>query len=93
LEPAADARIYFALGNIYAESGRWLKAQGAYFEALTRDSENPDYVYNLAVTLDYLNKRALALRYYREAVSLTDGGAPSGFDPASARARIADLEK
>ena len=91
-EPAVDSRLYFSLGNIYAEQQRWVEAQESYFSAFSRDAENPDYAYNLAVTLDYLNKRDIALRYYREALKLSNT-APSGFDADTLRARIADLTK
>ena len=90
--PESDARLYFSLGNLYAERRLWSKAQEAYFEAVSLEGDNPDYVYNLAVVLDYLNKPALAAQYYRRAVDLAEFS-PSGFNLARTRARIQDLEQ
>lgn len=88
--PAVDARLYFSLGNLYAQNGDWVKAQRAYFEAFSRETGNPDYVYNLAVVLDYLNKQQLAVRYYQEALRLAQD-TPAGFNRAATEARIRDL--
>lgn len=90
--PEADARLYFALGNLYAGRELWFKAQEAYFEAVTLEANNPDYTYNLAVVLDYLNKPLLAARYYRQALDLAKAS-PSGFNLAQTEARIRDLEQ
>ena len=88
--PAADGRIYFALGNLYASHAKWYKAQEAYFEAYSRDSGNPDYGYNLAVVFDYLNKPELATRYYRRALELSDN-VLVGFDRNQVKKRIAEI--
>ena len=90
--PEWDSRLHFALGNLYAGAERWLKAQTAYFEAYSGEPTNPDYAYNLAVVLDYLNKPSLAVVYYREALQLSER-APSGFDVDQIRARIADISQ
>ena len=60
--PEWDSRLYFALGNLYAGGGRWLDAQKSYFKAYGGEQSNPDYAYNLAVVLDYLNKPSLAVK-------------------------------
>ena len=91
-QPESDARLYFALGNLYAQQALWARAQQAYFEAVNLEAQNPDYTYNLAVVLDYLNKPLLAARYYRQAVALA-ADSPSGFNLAQTRARIAELEQ
>ena len=88
--PTLDGRIHFALGNLYAGNRRWLDAQKSYFEAHSSAADNPDYAYNLAVVLDYLNKPELALNYYREALSLAEQS-PSGFNAAEVEARINDI--
>lgn len=90
--PEWDSRLYFALGNLYAGAERWTDAQKSYFNAYSGEQTNPDYAYNLAVVLDYLNKPALALAYYREALELS-ARAPSGFDAGIVRARIADISQ
>ena len=91
-QPEADARLYFSLGNLYAGRDLWSKAQEVYFEAVALEPDNPDYAYNLAVVLDYLNKPILAARYYRQAVNLAEKS-PSGFNLSRTRARIQDLER
>jgi tetratricopeptide (TPR) repeat protein len=40
--------LNFALGNLYAQQGRWNDAQQAYFRAFAGDGDNPDYQFNLA---------------------------------------------
>lgn len=79
--------IYFSLGNLYARNNRWSDAQQAYFEALKNYPNNPDYNYNLAVSLDRIGQRRAALKYYEAAINLTDAHQAS-FDPANAIARI-----
>jgi Tfp pilus assembly protein PilF len=66
--------LYFTLGNLYARQARWPEAQQAYFDAYHRDSENADYAFNLAVSLDRMGQPAAALRYYRRALQLAQGG-------------------
>ncbi|MCH9704803.1 MAG: hypothetical protein K0U15_01585 [Proteobacteria bacterium] len=88
--PAADGRLYFSLGNLYAQNRKFKDAQQAYFDAFSRETNNPDYAYNLAVILDYLNKPQLALRYYREALQLSVD-LPVGFNRVEVKARIEDL--
>lgn len=87
-----DSRLHFALGNLYAGNTQWLKAQKSYFNAYSGEQNNPDYAYNLAVVLDYLNKPALAARYYREALELSEN-APNGFNASQVRARIAEISQ
>ena len=89
--PAIDGRLYFSLGNVYAGQSRWLEAQKAYFDALANES-NPDYAYNLAVTLDFLNKPQLAVRYYKEALHLAKSVANVGFDTGEVESRIDALD-
>jgi len=48
---------------------------------------NPDYNYNLAVSLDRIGQRDTAAKYYAAAVDLADTE-NSGFDPAAALARL-----
>ena len=84
------AHLHFALGNLYAKQGRWAEAQGAYFKAYTSDSKNPDYSFNLAVSLDQIGQGRAALGYYRRALSAADRGV-KGFDTAQVLTRIQAL--
>ncbi|MGH8567670.1 MAG: tetratricopeptide repeat protein, partial [Gammaproteobacteria bacterium] len=82
--------LHFALGNVYAKQGRWAEAQAAYFKAYTSDSQNPDYSFNLAVSLDRLGQGRAALGYYRRALYAADRGV-EGFDTAQVLTRIQAL--
>ena len=82
--------IHFAVGNWYARKGRWGDAQLAYFDAVRLQGDNPDYNYNLAVSLDRMGQSASALGYYQKSLSLADtsGG---NFNPANVLQRIGNL--
>ena len=82
--------LHFTLGNWYARQGRWSDAQQAYFEAYTRDESNPDYAYNLAVSLDRLYQAATAVTYYQRALELTET-TPGRFETSNALSRIQAL--
>ncbi|HEB77743.1 MAG TPA: tetratricopeptide repeat protein [Methylothermaceae bacterium] len=84
--------LRFALGNLYAGNGDWRRAQQAYFQAFRLDPGQPDYAYNLAVSLDRLGKYRLAARFYDRALRLAREN-PSGFDPEAARRRLSQLRK
>lgn len=86
----ASGEVTFALGNSLARQGRWAEAQQAYFEALTRDESNPDYLFNLAVSLDQLQQTDLAIGYYTRALEASDRRR-AAFDPAPVRARLQAL--
>lgn len=79
--------LYFALGNIYASTGRWRDAQQAYFSAHVAAPEQPDYLFNLAVSLDHLRQAQPARAYYEKALSAASR-LPAAFDPAQAAARL-----
>ena len=85
-------QLQFALGNQYALQSRWSDAQQAYFRAFAADSENSDYAFNLAVSLDHLRQRGPALEYYRRSLALADKR-PGSFDRVLAGARILELQK
>jgi len=88
-EPDAP-HLHFTLGNMYAEQNRWGEAQSAYFNAFRLQGENPDYAYNLAVSLDQLGKGGAAAGYYRLALELAaDNGAV--FDQPGVRDRLLKL--
>jgi tetratricopeptide (TPR) repeat protein len=91
VDPKAHA-LNFALGNQFAQQGRWAEAQTQYFKAFAAEPTNPDFAYNLAVSLDHLRQPKQALEYYKHAVALARVRGAS-FDPASAEARIAQLNR
>lgn len=90
-DPEASV-LHFTLGNQYSQQGRWAEAQQAYFKAYAGDPENPDYAFNLAVSLDQLRQSTLALEYYRRALALAEKRA-AGFAPEAARARAQQLSR
>lgn len=85
-EPEA-AHLHFSLGNAFAEQDRWAEAQDAYFSAVRYEGANPDYAFNLAVSLDHLRQTQAASQYYRQALELA-GGRDVGFTPDAVRQRL-----
>lgn len=90
-EQSESPYLNFALGNLYAQNQRWTEAQNAFFRAHAADPENPDYLFNLAVSLDQIRQPRLALQYYQRALTAVrqQGGS---FDIGQAEARIALLQ-
>jgi tetratricopeptide (TPR) repeat protein len=82
--------LHFTLGNQYAQQGRWAEAQQAYFKAFATDPDNPDFAFNLAISLDQLHQQTLALEYYRKALVLAEKRSAS-FAPETARTRVQQL--
>ena len=82
--------LNFTLGNQFAQQGRWAEAQQEYFKAFSAEPDNPDFAYNLAVSLDHLRQPKLALEYYRRALQLAKSRSPS-FDSSAAETRAAQL--
>ena len=87
-----SAPLNFSLGNLYAAAKRWPEAQHVYFKAMTADPGNPDYLFNLAVSLDQLGQPRLAASYYAQAVAAT-GNRSGSFDKASANERLQKLQQ
>ena len=88
-----SALVYFALGNLYVEQNRWADAEQAYFEAQQIQPTNPDYAFNLAVSLERINQPKLALTYYLRAQQLMQSKGGANFDPVRLSARIAQLKQ
>jgi tetratricopeptide (TPR) repeat protein len=92
------ASLIFALGNFYASQQRWTEAQQTYFNALSlakADAReggqvNPDYAFNLAVSLEHLNQLKPAQSYYQEALAYA-ADYPAGFDLGTVRSRLANI--
>jgi Flp pilus assembly protein TadD len=85
-----DAHLQFALGNLYVQKKSWPAAQQAFFNAWKSDSKNPDYTYNLAVSLDQLGKHKEAKNYYEDSLRLAAGKNIS-FSPDAVKSRLAYL--
>lgn len=86
------AYLHAALGNLYAAQGQWPAAQQAYFDAYHFDSDNAEYAFNLAVSLDHMGKSSLALQYYKQAQTLLAGSAITKIDREQLAVRIAQLQ-
>lgn len=89
-QPDSDT-LHFALANLYAGQQRWAEAQQSYFRAFQKQPGNPDYLYNLAVSLDHLGQNKLARDYYRKALAAANR--PHNFSPEEVGARIGALEQ
>ena len=92
---AADAEasvLYFTLGNQHARQGRWDEARLAYSKAQAADAGNPDFAFNLAVSLDQLHQPAAALEHYRRALELA-ATRTAHFALESARERVRQLSR
>jgi tetratricopeptide (TPR) repeat protein len=83
--------VNFALGNLFARQQRWNEAQQAYFKAVTADAANPDYLFNLAVSLDQLRQPKPAAQYYGQALTAAESR-PAAFDRALAARRMRELQ-
>jgi Tfp pilus assembly protein PilF len=84
--------LNFSLGNIYARSKRWGDAQQSYFKATTGDPSNPDYLFNLAVSLEQLRQPKLAATYYAQAIAAAETR-PGSFDKTKASERLQQLQQ
>ncbi|MBL8382421.1 MAG: tetratricopeptide repeat protein [Burkholderiales bacterium] len=87
---ARAAPLQFSLGAQLATQGRWPEAQQAFFNAHVAEPDNPDYAYNLAVSLDHLRQPRLAHEHYAKALALA-GKRRAAFDESGARARMEAL--
>jgi tetratricopeptide (TPR) repeat protein len=84
------AHLHFALGNFYARQERWAEAQQAYFKAMSADKTQPDYLYNLAVSLDQLGQARAAQGFYAQALEQASHR-PAQFPRAAAQTRLGEL--
>jgi len=60
--------LNFALANTYSAQERWREAQGYYFRALQGNPGDPNYAYNLAVSLEHIAQPRAAIAYYQRAL-------------------------
>jgi tetratricopeptide (TPR) repeat protein len=66
--------LNFALANVYGAQNRWIEAQGLYFTALEHNPNDPNYAYNLAVSLEHIEKPEVAIAYYERALDNFNNG-------------------
>jgi len=85
-----EADLNHALALVLSGEQRWSEAQPLFFKAHALAPKEPQFAYNLAVTLDHMRKSSLAAQYYETALGLSQGKA-AGFDEANARTRLAAL--
>ncbi|HEY9200196.1 MAG TPA: tetratricopeptide repeat protein [Gammaproteobacteria bacterium] len=86
------AHLYFALGSLYAAKNQWPQAQSAYFSAWSGDSNQADYAFNLAVSLDHINQPQQALQYYQLSLKLMRSSA-ANFSATQVEQRINSLQE
>lgn len=86
-----SAPLNFALGNLYSRQGRWAEAQQVYFNAVAAEGDNPDYLFNLAVSLDHLRQPRLAAQHYRLALEAS-AKRPAGFSRDNVQKRLGELQ-
>lgn len=86
-----SASLHFTLGNLYSDQSRWPEAQQAYFQAHQLEPSNPDYTYNLAVSLEHIGQPKLAANFYRQAVDQAQARGRAGFNLAQAQDRVRQL--
>ncbi len=72
-EPSSP-HLNFALANVYGSQNRWQEAQGYYFRALQNNPGDPNYAYNLAVSLEHISQTGSAMTYYRRALDNLGNG-------------------
>ena len=86
-----SAPLNFALGNLHARQARWNDAQQAYFRAYTAEPDNADHLFNLAVSLDHLHQKNLAIQYYQMALNVA-GARSAAFDRDQVKSRLLELQ-
>ncbi len=90
-EQPDSPHLNFSLGNLYLAESRWSEAQQAFFKAHVAAPANPDFLYNLAVSLDHLHQDRLAAQYYTRALAAAQTQSAS-FDSVRVEDRIKMLQ-
>jgi Tfp pilus assembly protein PilF len=88
----AGAAAYYSLGSLMARQGRWNESQQALFQAYTLDSDNPDILFNLAISLEHLGQSGVARQFYERAIQAATRR-PAGFDKSVAQSRMQALRE
>lgn len=68
--------ILVAIGHRLAKQSKWSEAQQAYFKAYSAQPKNALFAYNLAVSLDRMEKYKAASSIYKKAIALNPVSAP-----------------
>jgi tetratricopeptide (TPR) repeat protein len=84
--------LNFALGNVFGAQNRWQEAQGLYFTALENNPDDPNYAYNLAVSLEHIARPKVAIAYYQRALNNYSNGLAT-FDRDMVDARLEMLRQ
>ena len=83
------AAIHYTLGVLYYDQSRFGEAERAFSKAVAIAPEQPDYAYNLALSLDRLGRMRDAARQYVTALNLaSQTNAVFNRDLARARLKI-----
>lgn len=69
-----SAHLNFALANVYGAQNRWSEAQSHYFTALQNNPGDPNYAYNLAISLEHIAQPNVAISYYQRALDNFESG-------------------
>jgi uncharacterized protein HemY len=85
-----SGELNFTLGTLFARQQRWAEAQHAFFNAVAVAGDNPDYLFNLAVSLDHLHQTASAAQHYRLAL-IAARQRPASFPPEHAEQRLQEI--
>ena len=81
--------LNFALANAYGAQKRWQEAQRHYFMALQNNPSDPNYAYNLAVSLEHISQPSSAITYYQRALeNFTNGLATFNRDVVNQRLEL-----
>jgi Tfp pilus assembly protein PilF len=81
--------LNFALANAYGAQKRWQEAQRHYFMALQNNPNDPNYAYNLAVSLEHISQPSSAITYYQRALeNFTNGLATFNRDVVNQRLEL-----
>ena len=81
--------LNFALANAYGAQKRWQEAQRHYFTALQNNPDDPNYAYNLAVSLEHISQPSSAITYYQRALdNFTNGLATFNRDIVNQRLQM-----
>ncbi len=90
-EDPRSGPLHFLKGVSLASTGQWNAAQSAFYSAYQIENRNADYAYNLAISLDHLNQRTEARRYYETALALA-ATSVSSFSVGDISIRLAEMD-